>query len=63
MSHFNLFFHNCANFSEMVLNFYYPHSVHRNFIADLGMMTPKQAAKSLVKYSRAASRRWIWTRL
>jgi hypothetical protein len=52
VSHFNLFFHNCADFSEMVLNFYYPHSVHRNFIADLGMMTPKQAAKSLVKYSR-----------
>ena len=52
VSHFNLFFHNCADFSEMVLNFYYPHSVHRNFIADLGMMTPKQAAKSLVHYSR-----------
>jgi hypothetical protein len=52
ISHFNLFFNNCANFSEKVLNFYYPHSVHRNFIADAGMMTPKQAAKSLVKYSR-----------
>jgi hypothetical protein len=52
VSHFNLFFHNCADFSETVLNFYYPHAVHRNFIADVGMMTPKQAAKSLVKYSR-----------
>ncbi|MGC2636487.1 MAG: hypothetical protein WA294_04870 [Acidobacteriaceae bacterium] len=52
ISHFNLLFNNCANFSEKVLNFYYPHSVHRNFIADAGMMTPKQAAKSLVKYSR-----------
>lgn len=52
VSHFNLFFHNCADFSESVMNFYYPHSIHRNFIADLGMMTPKQAAKSLVKYSR-----------
>jgi hypothetical protein len=52
ISHFNLFFNNCANFSEKVLNFYYPHSIHRNFIADTGMMTPKQAAKSLVKYSR-----------
>jgi hypothetical protein len=52
VSHFNLFFNNCANFSEKVLNLYYPHSVHRNFIADAGMMTPKQAAKSLVKYSR-----------
>jgi hypothetical protein len=52
LSHFNLFFNNCANFSQKVLNFYYPHSIHRNFIADVGMMTPKQAAKSLVKYSR-----------
>jgi hypothetical protein len=52
ISHFNLLFNNCANFSEKVLNFYYPHSIHRNFIADAGVMTPKQAAKSLVKYSR-----------
>jgi hypothetical protein len=52
LSHFNLLFNNCANFSENVLNFYYPHSIHRNFIADAGIMTPKQAAKSLVKYSR-----------
>jgi hypothetical protein len=50
--HFNLFFHNCANFAEGILNFYYPHAVHRNFIADAGLMTPKQAAKSLVKYSK-----------
>jgi hypothetical protein len=52
ISHFNLLFNNCANFSQKILNFYYPHSIHRNFIADAGMMTPKQAAKSLVKYSR-----------
>ncbi len=51
-SHFNLFFNNCANFAEMVFNFYYPHSIHRNYIADVGLMTPKQAAKSLVAYSR-----------
>ncbi len=52
ISRFNLLFNNCANFSQRVLNFYYPHAVHRNFIADAGVMTPKQAAKSLVKYSR-----------
>jgi hypothetical protein len=52
VSHFNLLFNNCANFSEKILNFYYPHSIHRNFIADAGVMTPKQIAKSLVKYSR-----------
>jgi hypothetical protein len=52
ISHFNLLFNNCANFSQKVLNFYYPRAVHRNFIGDAGMMTPKQAARSLVAYSR-----------
>jgi len=51
-SHFNLFFNNCANFSQKILNFYYPHAVRRNYIADAGLMTPKQAAKSLVHYSK-----------
>lgn len=54
-SHFNLFFNNCANFSENILNFYYPHSIHRNFIADVGLMTPKQAAHSLEKYAKRHS--------
>ncbi len=52
VSQFNLFFRNCANFSESVINFYYPHAVHRNFIAHAGLMTPKQAARSLTKYSK-----------
>jgi hypothetical protein len=51
-SHFNLLFHNCADFARGALNFYYPHSVHRNFVADAGIMTPKQVAKSLVTYCR-----------
>jgi len=46
---------NCADFARGILNFYYPHSVHRNFIADLGITTPKQVAKSLVKYSHRHS--------
>jgi hypothetical protein len=41
---------NCADFARDILNFYYPHSVHRNFIADAGITTPKQVARSLVKY-------------
>jgi hypothetical protein len=52
ISHFNLFFNNCANFAQKVLNFYYPRAIHRSFIADAGLMTPKQAARSLVAYSR-----------
>jgi hypothetical protein len=39
---------NCADFVKQIVNFYYPHAVHRSVIADLGVTTPKQAAKSLV---------------
>lgn len=43
---------NCADFVKGVVNFYYPHAVHRSVIADLGVTTPKQAAKSLVHTSK-----------
>jgi len=52
VGHFNALFHNCADFSRVVLDIYLPHSIHRNFIADLGITTPKQVARSLVKYGR-----------
>ena len=52
VGHFNLLFHNCADFSRVVLDIYLPHAVHRNFIADFGLMTPKQVARSLVAYSQ-----------
>ncbi|MGA7884485.1 MAG: hypothetical protein WCA44_01990 [Acidobacteriaceae bacterium] len=52
ISHFNLLFNNCANFTQKVVNFYYPHAIRRNFVADVGVMTPKQAARSLVRYNR-----------
>ena len=39
---------NCADFVKQIINFYYPKAVHRSVIADLGVMTPKQAAKTLV---------------
>jgi hypothetical protein len=48
--HYNGLFNNCADFVRVVLNFYLPHAVHRNFIADMGLTTPKQVARALVKY-------------
>jgi hypothetical protein len=51
VGHFNLLFHNCADFSRTLLNVYYPHSTHRNFFVDLGITTPKQVARSLTKYA------------
>jgi hypothetical protein len=52
VGHFNALFHNCADFSRVVLDIYLPHAIHRSVVADLGMTTPKQVAKSLVKYSQ-----------
>ncbi|HEX6803317.1 MAG TPA: hypothetical protein VF133_06515 [Terriglobales bacterium] len=43
---------NCADFVKEIVNFYYPHAIHRAIIADVGVTTPKQAAKSLVHYSK-----------
>jgi hypothetical protein len=55
VGHFNLLFHNCADFSRVVLDIYLPHSIHRAFIGDVGVMTPKQVARSLVKYGKKYS--------
>jgi hypothetical protein len=54
-NHFKLLSHNCANFAQQVINFYFPKAIQRSFLADVGIMTPKQAAKSLVHYSRKHS--------
>ena len=51
-SHFNLLFRNCADLSRTILNFYYPHSVHRNKTVDVGLTTPKQLARSLAAYGK-----------
>ena len=50
-SHFHLVSNNCADFAKGVLNFYYPKSLHRSLVADVGITTPKQIAKMLTKYS------------
>jgi hypothetical protein len=52
VSHFNLFFHNCADFSRVALNFYFPKAVHRSVLVDMGMTTPKQVARALTKYAK-----------
>src|ERR1700719_3194026 len=50
-SHFHLVSRNCADFAKDVINFYYPRSLHRSLIADVGITTPKQMAKMLIKFS------------
>jgi len=51
VSHFHTASENCADFAKGIINFYYPKALHRSVVADLGMTTPKQMAKMLVKYS------------
>jgi hypothetical protein len=50
-SHFHLSYRNCADFAKDVINFYYPRTLHRSVIADVGITTPKQMAKTLIKFS------------
>jgi hypothetical protein len=50
-SHFHLSYRNCADFAKDVINFYYPKSLHRSIVADIGITTPKQTAKTLIKFS------------
>jgi hypothetical protein len=50
-SHFNLLAHNCADFARGVINFYYPRTLHRNLVADMGITTPKHIAKLLARFS------------
>jgi hypothetical protein len=49
---FHILYRNCADFTRTVVNIFFPNAIHRNFIGDAGIMTPKQAAKSLVKYGK-----------
>jgi hypothetical protein len=51
-SHFRLVSRNCADFAKDVINFYYPKTLHRSIVADVGMTTPKQMAKMLVKFNQ-----------
>ena len=50
-SHFRTVSRNCADFVKDVINFYYPKALHRSAIADVGITTPKQMAKTLIKFS------------
>jgi hypothetical protein len=43
--------HNCADFARVTINQFYPHAVRRNYIADLGMTSPKSVARSLSHYA------------
>jgi hypothetical protein len=49
-SHFRTVSNNCADFAKNVINFYHPKALRRSLVADVGITTPKQMAKRLVKF-------------
>jgi hypothetical protein len=48
---YNFMKRNCADFVREIIDFYYPHALHRSVVGDLGVTTPKQIAKMMAKYS------------
>ena len=50
-NHYNGFTNNCAVFTRSLVNLIFPHSVHRDFPNDLGMMAPKAAARSFTHWA------------
>ena len=51
-SRFNTVSSNCADFAKDIINFYYPKALHRSVVADVGITTPKQMARMLVKFNQ-----------
>ena len=51
VDHYSGYLRNCADFSKLVVNIYFPHSAHRNLLNDLGATSPKAVARSFTHYA------------
>jgi hypothetical protein len=51
VNHFNGMTRNCADFTKHVIDTYFPHAAHRDFINDFGMTSPKAVARSFARYA------------
>lgn len=49
---YNWAFRNCADFARVTVNRLYPYAIKRNFVADLGLTTPKQVGHAMSKYGK-----------
>lgn len=50
-SRFNGVTRNCADFTMRVINAYFPHSTHPDYVNDFGMTSPKAVARSFTHYA------------
>jgi len=48
---FNGFTRNCADFTQRVINSYFPHAARTDYINDFGMTSPKAIARSFTHYA------------
>ncbi len=51
VSRFNLVYNNCGDFVSKLLNVVFPGAVHRSYLLDAGMTTPKQLEFKLHRYA------------
>jgi hypothetical protein len=51
-SRYSLVFWNCADFSSVLLNHYFPQTFRRSLFPDAGITTPMQVTYELVRYAR-----------
>ncbi len=51
VNHYRSLTHNCSDFTRLFLDSIYPRSVHRDFLNDLAMMSPKAAARSFTHWA------------
>lgn len=49
---FNLLLSNCADYSRILMNHYFPRTFGRSIFPDAGMTTPKQITWKLIRYAR-----------
>ncbi len=49
---FNLLLDNCADYSRVLMNHYFPRTFRRSIFPDAGMTTPKQVTWKLLRYAR-----------
>jgi len=52
-NHFNGVTNNCADFTKGIIDSYFPHSAHRDYINDFGMTSPKAVARSFTHYAES----------
>jgi hypothetical protein len=51
VNHFNGISRNCATFTRRVINSFFPHSAHADYLNDFGMTSPKAIARSFTHYA------------